>query len=120
MWRKIKEIPFDFTRRRVSTIVETDTNSNKRDSHSDKTERLMVTKGALEKVLKVCSFVENVDTGASFPLSVGACQRIVQMEEELSHDGLQVIGVARKILRMFTLQRINVMFHDFFAWILNK
>ncbi|KAK9110970.1 hypothetical protein Scep_018489 [Stephania cephalantha] len=100
MWRKIEEIPFDFTRRRVSVILETDMNSNKRDGHSDKTERLMVTKGALEEVLKVCSFVENVDTGASFPLSVGACQRIVQMGEELSHDGLRVIGVARKRLRM--------------------
>ncbi|KAK9110766.1 hypothetical protein Sjap_018826 [Stephania japonica] len=100
MWRKIEEIPFDFTRRRVSVIIETDMNSNKRDGHSDETERLMVTKGALEEVLKVCSFVENVDTGASFPLSVGACQRIMQMGEELSHDGLRIIGVARKRLRM--------------------
>ena len=45
-YRKIDEIPFDFERRRVSIVVE----------HEG--ERLLITKGAPESVLPVCSAYE--------------------------------------------------------------
>ena len=46
-YTKVDEIPFDFTRRRLSTVV-----SDK----SGKTQ--MVTKGAVEEMLSICSFAE--------------------------------------------------------------
>lgn len=46
-YEKVDEIPFDFTRRRLSVVVK-DCNG--------KTQ--MVTKGAVEEMLSVCSFVE--------------------------------------------------------------
>ena len=44
---KIDEIPFDFIRRRVSVVVEY------------KGQRLIVSKGAPEEILKICSFLRN-------------------------------------------------------------
>ncbi|XAR73449.1 Magnesium-importing ATPase [Bertholletia excelsa] len=92
-WTKIDEIPFDFARRRVSVILEREW------TKKEKT-RIVITKGALEEVLKACSFVEHVDTGEITTFSTEDQIRILNMEEELSNDGLRVIGVAMKRLDM--------------------
>ena len=94
-WRKVDEIPFDFIRRRVSVILETD------DRHSPFFGRFMVTKGALLEVIRVCSFIENSDEEISF-FSSDDYQRILNLSEELSNEGLRVIGVAIRKLRMKT------------------
>ncbi|KAF8404666.1 hypothetical protein HHK36_009554 [Tetracentron sinense] len=99
-WRKIDEIPFDFTRRRVSVIIEKD--SNAKDRNHDCLDRFMVTKGALEEVLKICCFVEHVNKGVSLPLSLEDHQRILHMGEELSNDGLRVLGVALRRIKTET------------------
>lgn len=44
---KIDEIPFDFTRRRLTTVVQ-----------DKKGKTQMVTKGAVEEMLSICSFAE--------------------------------------------------------------
>ncbi|EXC09718.1 Magnesium-transporting ATPase, P-type 1 [Morus notabilis] len=93
-WRKIDEIPFDFMRRRVSVILEAVTEER---NHFQ--ELLMVTKGALEEVMRVCSFVEHVDKGVIGTLSPEEYQRIFSMSEEISNEGLRVIGVATKMLK---------------------
>ncbi|KAF6151027.1 hypothetical protein GIB67_016505 [Kingdonia uniflora] len=90
-WLKIYEIPFDFTRRRVSVIIESKIGSN---------DRFMITKGALEEVLKVSCFIEHVDSGVTLPLSLVDRQRILQMGERLNNDGLRVIGVAIRRIKM--------------------
>ncbi|XP_039684459.1 magnesium-transporting ATPase, P-type 1 isoform X2 [Medicago truncatula] len=93
-WKKIDEIPFDFIRRRVSVMLETD------DRHSRFFGRFMVTKGALLEVIKVCSFIENFDKDEISTFSSNDYQRILNLTEELSNEGLRVIAVAIKKVEM--------------------
>ncbi|KAL2616370.1 hypothetical protein AAZV13_08G123500 [Glycine max] len=93
-WRKIDEIPFDFIRRRVSIILETE------DKHSQFFGRFLVTKGALLEVLRVCSFIENFDKDEISPFSSDDYQRILNLSEDLSNEGLRVIAVAIRKLKM--------------------
>ena len=46
-YRKVDEIPFDFTRRRLTTVVQDKTGKTQ-----------MVTKGAVEEMLSICAFAE--------------------------------------------------------------
>lgn len=96
-WNKIDEIPFDFVRRKVSVILETESHAKGRNNRQV-FDRFMVTKGALVEVLKVCSFVEHVDGDTVIELSSEIYQRILNMSEDLSNQGLRVIGVAIKRL----------------------
>ncbi len=59
-YRKLNEIPYDFIRKRLSILVE----------HGQS--RMLVTKGALQKVLEVCALAE-VKGAQSFPWR--ACRR---------------------------------------------
>lgn len=95
-WTKLDEVPFDFTRRRVSVILETDMNAKHKSSHT--LNRIVITKGALEEVLRVCSLIEHVDRGEISTFSEEDHQRILNMGEDLSNDGLRVLGVAMKRL----------------------
>lgn len=113
-WRKIDEIPFDFIRRRVSIILEPQ-GSEDRNRHSY--EKFMVTKGALEEVMRVCSFVEHVDRGEITTFSPEDYQRIFGMSEGISNEGLRVIGVATKRLKMVCLNifsfHLPLLIHSF-------
>ncbi|GMI77131.1 H(+)-ATPase 8 [Hibiscus trionum] len=102
-WRKIDEIPFDFIRRRVSVILETESNSQGR--YSQRFHRLMITKGALEEVVKVCSYV---DRGEITAFSAEHHHRILSVVEELSNEGLRVIGVAIKNLQQTEASEQNM------------
>lgn len=79
----IDELPFDFERRRLSVVVG-DAAGHTR----------MVTKGALEEVLAVCSSVE-VD-GQVLPLTGELRTQVVRRGEALADEGMRVLGVARK------------------------
>lgn len=94
-WRKIDEIPFDFIRRRVSVILEVETE----DRNHRFFEQFVVTKGALEEVIKICSFVENIDRNGISIFSLEDYQRILSIGEDISNEGLRVIGVATKRLK---------------------
>lgn len=83
VYTKVDEIPFDFTRRRLSTVVE-DTQGK----------RQMVTKGAVEEMLAICSFVEY--KGSIEPLTDEIKNDILITVEELNDDGMRVIAVAQK------------------------
>ena len=96
-WRKIDEIPFDFIRRRVSVILETE------GGHSQFFGRFLLTKGALLEVLRVCSFIENFDKDEISPFSSDDYQRILNLSEDLSNEGLRVIAVAIRKLKMVCL-----------------
>ncbi|CAN6542143.1 unnamed protein product [Malus baccata var. baccata] len=89
-WKKIDEIPFDFIRRRVAIIMERE--AEDRSHHIS--DRIVVTKGALEEVMKVCSFIEDVDGETNITFSTEHYQRILNLTEEISYEGLRVIGVA--------------------------
>ncbi|KAL1366084.1 hypothetical protein AAHE18_03G334400 [Arachis hypogaea] len=92
-WRKLDEIPFDFIRRRVSVILET----NERQPQFSG--RFMVTKGALLEVMRVCSYIANSDKKEGISIfSSEDYKRILNLSEELSNEGLRVIAVAIKKL----------------------
>ena len=82
-YTKVDEVPFDFSRRRLSVVVA---------DAQGKTQ--MVTKGAAEEMLEICSFVE-VDCVAQ-PLSENKLAQIRKQVAELNAEGLRVIAVAQK------------------------
>ncbi|KAI4385251.1 hypothetical protein MLD38_003301 [Melastoma candidum] len=96
-WIKVDEIPFDFIRRRVSVIIETETSSA--DASQKFQDRYMVTKGALQEVMKVCSFIERIDARSVAEFTAEEYQRILNLGEEVSNEGLRSIAVAVKRLR---------------------
>jgi Mg2+-importing ATPase len=83
---KIDEIPYDFVRKCLSVIVE-DVNGK----------RLMVTKGALENILSICSLI---DEGSSIK-SINAEDFIKNnsLYETWSQKGYRVLGLATKEIR---------------------
>lgn len=74
------EVPYDFVRRRLSILVE---------SHDG---WLMITKGALDRVLEVCTTVERPD-GSIAPIAE-EWQRILDRLTTISGQGCRVLGVA--------------------------
>jgi len=78
---KIDEIPFDFERRRMSVVV-TDGQTQ------------MITKGAVEEMLSVCSFAEY--EGQVKPLTDDIRAYILKKVDDLNDDGMRVIAVAQK------------------------
>ncbi len=81
-YQKQDEIPYDFIRKRLSILV----------SHDDT--HLMVTKGALQNVLDVCSSVETKD-GKVVDIATNM-DRIQKHFEEFSSKGFRTLGVAYK------------------------
>ena len=80
---RVDEVPFDFARRRMSVVLE------------DKTgKRQLITKGAVEEMLSICSLVE-LD-GEILPL--GDKEKEIACQTYLKHnnDGLRMLAVAQK------------------------
>ncbi|MEM3589855.1 MAG: magnesium-translocating P-type ATPase [Candidatus Bathyarchaeia archaeon] len=84
-FKKIDEIPFDFVRKRVSIVVE----------HGG--QRSLITKGAPEEILRICSRYELKDV--AFEMTEEARGRIGRKYCELSADGFRVLAVAHKALQ---------------------
>jgi Mg2+-importing ATPase len=80
---KIDEIPYDFVRKRLSILV----------SNNDR--RLMVTKGALQNVLAVCSAAKS--SGGTLLLE-DVQNDLQKRYEEFSAQGLRTLGIACKEL----------------------
>jgi len=81
-WTKIDEVPFDFQRRRVSVLVE----------HEG--QRLLITKGAPEDVLKHAVRYEEPGKPDLLPLDAAARARASKVFEGLSTEGFRALGVA--------------------------
>nr|WP_180203660.1 magnesium-translocating P-type ATPase [Pseudomonas sp. SbOxS1]NYU03400.1 magnesium-translocating P-type ATPase [Pseudomonas sp. SbOxS1] len=82
-YRKVDEIPFDFTRRRMSVVV-----------GAGDQPHLLICKGAVEEVLAVCTRVRHgvVDEG----LSEALLARIRQVTAAFNGEGLRVVAVAAR------------------------
>ena len=80
---KVDEIPFDFTRRRLTTVVQ---------DQSGKTQ--MVTKGAVEEMLSICTYAEC--DGDVQLLSAELRSRILKMVDGLNDKGFRVLAIAQK------------------------
>ncbi|MBP2623365.1 magnesium-translocating P-type ATPase [Streptococcus oricebi] len=82
-FKKVDELPFDFERRRMSVLVQ---------DHAG--EVSMVTKGALEEMLAISSYVE--DQGEILPLTQEIRSEILKEVAQLNEQGLRVLGVSYK------------------------
>ncbi|WP_024854567.1 magnesium-translocating P-type ATPase [Mediterraneibacter gnavus] len=80
---KVDEIPFDFARRRLTTVVQN------RDG-----KRQMVTKGAVEEMLSICSFAEC--DGKVRPMTKELKSRILATVDDLNEKGFRVLAIAQK------------------------
>ena len=81
-YKLVDEIPFDFTRRRLSVVV------------TDGTKRQMVTKGAVEEILDICTLVDY--KGSVFPITNKIKENIRRISTNLNKDGMRVIAVCQK------------------------
>ena len=81
-YKLVDEIPFDFTRRRLSVIV---TDGNKKQ---------MITKGAVEEILELCTMVDY--KGQVSPITNKIKENIKQISKNLNKDGLRVVAVCQK------------------------
>ena len=82
-YTKVDEIPFDFERRRMSVVVR---------DRAGKTQ--LVTKGAVEEMLKCCSFAEC--GGSVLPLTDEVRSLVTSRSDAMNEQGMRVIAVAQK------------------------
>ena len=81
-YKKIDEIPFDFSRRRLSVIV------------TDGTKKQLITKGAVEEILNICTMVDY--KGQVNQLTKDIKENIRRMTKKLNEEGLRVVAVCQK------------------------
>jgi Mg2+-importing ATPase len=86
-WDHVNDAPFDFERRRASVLV----------ARGDA--RQMITKGAPEALLALCTDVEQSD-GNVIPLDDAARKKILELFEDKSREGLRLLGVARRSMSL--------------------
>jgi Mg2+-importing ATPase len=84
-YKKLDELPFDFTRRMMSVLVE-----------DPEGKAILLTKGAPEEVFEHCSQFE-LD-GKLSPMDPGLMVGLKAEYESLSNDGFRVLAVAKKEL----------------------
>ncbi|WP_034538298.1 magnesium-translocating P-type ATPase [Carnobacterium inhibens] len=79
---KIDEIPFDFSRRRLTVAVKAGD------------QQLMITKGAVEEMLKVCQYVEL--NNEIIPLTPELQKTMEEVSIKMNKEGMRALGVAYK------------------------
>ena len=82
IFKVVDEIPFDFSRRRLSVIV------------SDGTKKQLITKGAVEEILSICTKVDY--KGEISPFTKEIKDNIKKISKSLNEEGLRVIAVAQR------------------------
>ena len=81
-YKIIDEIPFDFSRRRLSVIV------------TDGEKRQLITKGAVEEILSICTMVDY--KGQVSKITKEIKDNIKKIGKQLNKDGLRVVAVCQK------------------------
>jgi Mg2+-importing ATPase len=81
--KMVDEIPFDFSRRMMSVVVQ-DPNG----------QRQLLTKGAPESVFKKCTHFES--EGEIFPMEPILVGNLIEQVNSLSEDGFRVLAIANK------------------------
>lgn len=79
---KIDEIPFDFSRRRLSVVI------------SDGNKKQMITKGAVEEILNICTLVDY--KGEVFKITKEIKDDILNISKGLNNEGLRVVAICQK------------------------
>lgn len=83
-YKKIDEIPFDYDRKKMSIVVET-----------PKGKHRLITKGALEEILKICTKVRYNDE--IIDLTDEMINKINTNADLLHNDGMHVIAICEKL-----------------------
>lgn len=81
-YKIVDEIPFDFSRRRLSVIV------------TDGEKRQLITKGAVEEILSICTMVDY--KGQVSKITKEIKDNIKKISKQLNKDGLRVVAVCQK------------------------
>ena len=81
-YEKVDEIPFDFSRRRLSVVV------------SDGKKKQLITKGAVEEILSICTMVDY--NGYVSEITKEIKKNVLELSKELNKQGLRVVAVAQK------------------------
>lgn len=81
-YRKVDEIPFDFTRRRLSIVVSNDDG------------KLLITKGAVEEILSICNTIDY--NHEIMPITKEIKDNIREIANRLNEEGLRVVAVCQK------------------------
>ena len=81
-YERVDEIPFDFTRRRLSVVV------------SDGKKKQLITKGAVEEILSICTMVDY--NGEVSEITKEIKKNVIELSKELNKQGLRVVAVAQK------------------------
>ncbi len=81
-YKKIDEIPFDFSRRLLSIVVK------------DEQKKQLITKGAIEEVLNICTSVEYNEQIT--PITNEIKINIKNIAKNLNKEGLRVLGVCKR------------------------
>jgi Mg2+-importing ATPase len=107
-YQKVDEIPFDFTRKRISVVAEYER------------QRLLIAKGAPEEIVKICSHFELGEKTSD--LTEGFQKKIEQKYCDLSSEGYRVLGVSYKKIaeekRMYSVNdESGMVFLGFVAFI---
>jgi len=84
-YQKFDEIPFDFVRRRMSVVVE-----------ETGKQHVLICKGAVEEVLKVCTQLKVNDK--VLPMDESVHTKVADLQQKLNSEGLRVIAVAYKVM----------------------
>ncbi len=84
-YNKVDEIPFDFSRRMMSVVVENADGS-----------RQLLTKGAPESVFKKCTHFES--DGETFEMEPILVGNLIEQVNSLSEDGFRVLAIANKMV----------------------
>lgn len=81
-YKIVDEIPFDFSRRRLSVIV------------TDGEKKQLITKGAVEEILSICTMVDY--KGQVSKITKEIKDNIKKISKQLNKDGLRVVAVCQK------------------------
>ena len=92
---KIDEIPFDFSRRRLSVVVK------------DKNESIMmITKGAIEEILSICTMTEI--NGQLINITDTIRKNVLAISQKLNKDGLRVVGLCNRKNQIENIENFSV------------
>ncbi|MGW7341888.1 magnesium-translocating P-type ATPase [Streptomyces sp. NPDC054854] len=86
----VDEIPFDFARRRMTVVL----NRNGLAAGPARAEHVMITKGAVEEVLGLCTHM--TDRGERTELTAELRRRVARIAEDDNRRGLRVLAVATR------------------------
>ena len=108
-FKKIDEIPFDFTRRRMSVVLQQAGCIN-----------VLYCKGAVEEMLQICSQVDK--EGRIEPLTPELREQLKELRDELNEDGMRVVAVGYKAIDLGSnpfsvVDEANLIFSGFLTFL---